>query len=399
MTRIPRQQQTDDYRRLLDTQVYHISIRALRIGLRKPRKVIRTFVTQPLLPVTAVRRYLVYRRSLSLRRRLEVSGLVIPPLLLMGITSRCNLSCAGCYMQDRDNLQDREMTGEDIRSIVSQAAALGVITIVILGGEPLLRWKEIYPVTRSHPHIVFPLFTNGLLMNDRIVRDLARCTNIIPFISFEGFRSETDARRGKGVYDRLLSVCALLDARVPFFGCSVTVTRENIGTVLSEPFIRMLIGTGAGAIAYIQYVPVRPGTEHLVITPGQRQMLNDSIQTLNRTYPALFMAAPGDVERFGGCLAAGRGFLYISPSGVLEPCAMAPHRVADLRSTALGDALRSPFLGAIRDCHHQLKPYGHCPLRTDPAWVRQLDPRGQDPRDSPEDCSQGFLGEQRGRTS
>jgi len=37
-------------------------------------------------------------------------------------------------------------------------------------------------------------------------------------------------------------------------------------------------------------------------------------------YSALFVSLPGDEEKFGGCLAAGRGFIHINPEGKVEAC-------------------------------------------------------------------------------
>jgi MoaA/NifB/PqqE/SkfB family radical SAM enzyme len=368
----PDPNQEHEYQKVYEMVLAGNIHRAIRVGIGRPRKALRTIASDPYILVRGMRMAAGYRHAQFVRKRWETTGLTVPPVMLMGITARCNLACSGCYMKGRSNPETPEMTGEELRSVIAQAAELGVVNITCLGGEPLLRWKEISSIAKDHPEILFPLFTNGSLIDDATAAELARTSNIIPFISFEGFRSETDARRGSGVYDRLLAVCRLLDEKILFFGCSVTITRDNFGTVLGEKFIRMLIGKGAGAIAYIQYVPTESGTEHLVVTPEQRKALNESIDVLNRTYPALFMAAPGDVERYGGCLAGSRGFVYVNPSGQLEPCAMAPYPVADLRTVKLKDALASPFLAAVRANHRMLKPYGRCPLRTNDAWVRRL---------------------------
>ena len=266
----------------------------------------------------------------------------------------------------------QEMTDSELRSLVEQARDLGVASIVLLGGEPLLRWTEIRDLARAFPDFPFLLFTNGLLIDDRVAQELAGCANLVPLVSFDGFREETDARRGGGVFDRLLSVCALLQRRVPFFGCSVTVTRENFELVLGKSFMSMIVGTGARVVALVSYVPIVSGTEHLVLTPEQKRTLYESAPRLNREFPALFVLVPGDVEVFGGCLAAGRGFVHVTPAGNLEPCAMVPWSDANLRTVPLKEALGSPFLAAIRRNHGRIKPDGHCALRTDTDWLQEL---------------------------
>lgn len=369
---MPGEQDEIGYREIYNRELDRKTLQFIRSGLARPGWVIRTLANNPGLVIRGVRRIVFDRRALSRRRRHEKAGLVVPPFLFLSITTRCNLDCPGCFMKDRREWARPEMTGAEIASIVGQASLLGVTGIIVLGGEPLLRWDELVPVARAHPDLLFPLFTNGLLIDDRVIKDLAKAVNIIPFISIDGSGPQTDERRGDGVYGKILDTCRLLEKKIPFFGLAVTVTRENFDAVLSEAFIRQLLSTGAGAVGLIQWVPTDPGTGHLVLSPGQRLALYGAVKDLNRRFPALFIAAPGEVDRFGGCLAAGRGFAAVNPWGDLEPCVMVPDPVASLTTVPLEDALRSPFLQAIRENRSRLKANGRCPLRTDPSWVARL---------------------------
>jgi MoaA/NifB/PqqE/SkfB family radical SAM enzyme len=84
----------------------------------------------------------------------------------------------------------------------------------------------------------------------------------------------------------------------------------------------------------------------------------------------LFIAFPGDEDQYDGCLAAGRGFLHINPSGKVEPCPFAPFSDTDLRYGSLRDALNSDFLRNIRENHHLLKEgEGGCALWANRDWV------------------------------
>ena len=73
-----------------------------------------------------------------------------------------------------------------------------------------------------------------------------------------------------------------------------------------------------------------PGTEDLVLTHEQKKTLQAVLADFNRKFPALFIGFPGDEDTYGGCLAAGRGFVHVSPSGDLEPCPAAPFSDANL---------------------------------------------------------------------
>jgi MoaA/NifB/PqqE/SkfB family radical SAM enzyme len=275
-------------------------------------------------------------------------------------------------MQQRHTRPEPELSAEELRSVVLQAEELGISVISFVGGEPLLRKNDLVTLARSFPGLLFTLSTNGLLIDEGVAEELAGCANLVPFISFEGLEKETDRCRGPGVFDRLLDACSLLNTRVLFFGCAVTVSRNNFREVLDESFIRTILDAGARAFIYIQYVPARPGTDDLVPTREEREVLVRSIRDFNRDYPAFFIGIPGDMELFGGCLAAGRGFVHVNPCGDLEPCPVVSLSDVNLRIVPLREALRSRLLRAIRLNHRVLRADGRCVLRTDPQWPEKI---------------------------
>ncbi|MEN6396262.1 MAG: radical SAM protein, partial [Methanoregula sp.] len=232
---------------------------------------------------------------------------------------------------------------------------------------------EILSLAHRHPEVLFPVFTNGLLIDDAVAATIAQHRNIVPVISFEGFREETDARRGEGVYDRLLAVCSRLKQRNVFFGVSITTSRENFPRVTGEDFAREMLAAGARVLTFVEYVPMESGTEHLVLTHEQKKVLQIVLSDFNRKFPALFIGFPGDEDQYGGCLAAGRGFVHVSPSGNLEPCPAAPYSDANLVQVPLAEALRSWLLARIRQEPAVLtESEGGCALRANRAWVEEL---------------------------
>jgi MoaA/NifB/PqqE/SkfB family radical SAM enzyme len=313
------------------------------------------------------------RKAAAVRKQHEQEGLLVPPVMITSITSRCNLACAGCYMHGRGEKPSVEMSPDILGSVVAQAADLGVSIIVIAGGEPLVRQEEIFTLAKIHPRILFPVFSNGLLIDDAMAASIAACRNIVPVISFEGFREDTDQRRGSGVYDRLLATCSFLRDRDVFFGCSVTTTRENFDNVTGEAFVRQMIDIGARVFTFVEYVPMAPGTEHLVLTHEQKKTLQAVLSDYNRKFTALFIGFPGDEDTYGGCLAAGRGFVHVSSSGDLEPCPAVPFSDTNLAAMPLKDALRSRLLGWIREKPEVLtESAGGCALRANRAIMQKI---------------------------
>ena len=187
----------NQYRETFNATIGEILSQALRIIASDPALVI---------PGSVILHH--QRKAAAVRKGHEAGGLLVPPVMITSITSRCNLACAGCYMHGRGEKPAAEMSPEILASVVDQAAELGVSIIVIAGGEPLVRQEEIFRMAEAHQRILFPLFTNGLLIDGMLAARIAQCRNIVPVISFEGFREDTDMRRGSGVYDRLLATCS-----------------------------------------------------------------------------------------------------------------------------------------------------------------------------------------------
>ena len=134
-----------------------------------------------------------------------------------------------------------------------------------------------------------------------------------------------------------------------------------------------MVRIGARVFTFVEYVPMEPGTESLVLVPDQKKKLQEQCSDFSRRFPALFIGFPGDEDAYGGCLAAGRGFLHVSPSGDLEPCPAAPYADVNLGTVPLKTALRSRLLSRIREEHGLLTEIsGGCALRENRAWVQDL---------------------------
>ena len=213
------------------------------------------------------------RAASKKRAELEKKGEHIPPFLIASITSQCNLHCAGCYSRCNHATVDTEpveqLTSEEWLDIFSEADDLGISFILLAGGEPLLRY-DIIEAAGKRQNILFPIFTNGTFINDRCLTLFDRCRNLVPIMSIEGKKEVTDARRGEGVYDRLISNMDAFKERGLIFGASVTVTTENIREVSSDSFIESLADRGCKAVIFVEFVPVTEESKELA--PGSHQV-------------------------------------------------------------------------------------------------------------------------------
>ena len=283
----------------------------------------------------------------------ENAGEHVPSYLIASITSQCNLHCAGCYSRCNHATVDAEpvsqLSGSEWLSIFDEAEDLGISFILLAGGEPMLR-RDIIEAAGTKQNILFPIFTNGTYMDERYYELFDRCRNLVPIMSIEGEREATDARRGIGIFDRLMGNMDEFCQRKLIFGASVTVTTENIREVTSETFLKNLSDRGCKAVIFVEFVPVTDESKELAPGDDEREYLSREIGLLRRDHPGMvYISFPGDEKESGGCVAAGRGFFHINSHGGAEPCPFSPYSDINIRNASLREALHSPLFTALRD--------------------------------------------------
>ncbi len=311
-------------------------------------------------------------KAKRLRQKQTREGVSVPPLLIVSTTEACNLTCAGCYACASHRQPKQELSDQRVSQVLDEASGLGVSIVLLAGGEPLLShgWLE---ALAAHEEMAGIVFTNGTLFDEGRVSWFGNHRHIIPTFSIEGDQAQTDARRGKGVHAQVEKAMGDLREKGIPFGVSLTVTGQNIDSLLRDEFVEEYIRKGCILFVFVEYVPVEPGSEPLVLSDLEKKRLSAFALESAQKFPALFLPFPGDEEQYGGCLAAGRGFLHISAGGDVEPCPFAPFSDASLRETSLKEALASRFLSKVRQNHHLLKEgQGGCALWHNREWLEEL---------------------------
>ena len=329
---------------------------AVRATLADPRE--RAFMA----------RFALSSREASRRRaKAEEGGENIPPFLIASITSSCNLHCAGCYSRQNHACTDgapvNQLTKDDWDRVFSEARGLGISFILLAGGEPLLR-RDVIEAAGNYPEIMFPVFTNGTLLNDEYIKLFDKKRNLLPVLSIEGRQEKTDERRGGGVYASVKMAMERIQKNHLIFGASVTVTTANLREITGKEFLDELHSGGCKAVIYVEFVPVTEESRHLAPGDAEREYLRDRLYAIREEYPDMvFVSFPGDEKSSGGCLAAGRGFFHINSHGGAEPCPFSPYSDINVKNTSLRKALRSPLFTALREQNVLLEDHsGGCVL-------------------------------------
>jgi len=282
-----------------------------------------------------------------IREQLRSQGLAAPQAYLISPTMRCNLRCPGCYAANYS--QKDELESEVIDRILTEGEGLGMFWVTLLGGEPFVR-QDMWEIYRRHEDIFFQVFTNGTLVDKEATRKLAEVGNVGVIFGIEGFEEETDARRGKGVFQKVMQgMDNLREAGIPF-GFSVMVTRCNVDTIISDEFNDMLIKKGCLVGWHFLYIPAgRDADISLMPTAEQRELMRQrGAQRIRNEKPIFIVDFWNDAPYVGGCIAGGRHYFHINARGDIEPCIFVHLAVDNIKQTSLKEAIESPYFRAIR---------------------------------------------------
>lgn len=303
----------------------------------------------------------------------------LPLFITLSPTQNCNLQCTGCYAVS-GGAHKATLPFEVVDKILTQKKQLwGSFFTVISGGEPLAYrddGKTLFDIFEKHSDQFFLMYTNGTLIDKDKARKFAELGNVTPAISVEGFEKETDARRGKGVYKKILRAMDNLREQGVMFGTSVTATRENADLVLSPEMVDFWMDKQGAAYTWMfQYMPIGRGISlDMLVTPEQRLRLYERSRELIHKERRFIVDFWNNGPLTRGCISAGRdfGYFYINWHGNIAPCVFAPysnHNVIELfkEGKTLDAALESELFKGIRQWQ---KDYGYeRPLKEVDNWI------------------------------
>jgi sulfatase maturation enzyme AslB (radical SAM superfamily) len=165
---------------------------------------------------------------------------------MINITNRCNLRCKHCFVFREGNpnkpTKKSEMPADVmIRQIRKYRNKYGILSMVWMGGEPLLRKDVLIPGVKLFPRNV--VTTNGTLPLINLGKRTKWC------ISLDGPEEVNDEIRGKGTFKRVISNLKTLPEDFPGDLQSIcAITKKNqdcfeelVGILREETPIRGLI--------------------------------------------------------------------------------------------------------------------------------------------------------------
>ena len=280
-------------------------------------------------------------------------GIPSPSTIVISPTMRCNLRCIGCYAGDYSKKDDLPI--EYVDRVITEAKEMGTHFYVISGGEAFVR-DDMLDIYKKHNDVAFMIYTNGTFIDRNMAFKLQELGNVAPAISVEGFEKETDARRGKGVWKKVMQAMDnCREARI-VYGFSATPTRYNTEAIYSDKLMKILVEEKGCVFGwYFTYIPIGRNPDlSLMQTPEQRLYGWRRVNYLRNKYPVFIGDFWNDGMYVNGCIAGGRQYLHVNVKGDYEPCVFTHCATHNVRNASLRDALGSPLFKKIRE--EQKKP-------------------------------------------
>jgi radical SAM protein with 4Fe4S-binding SPASM domain len=288
------------------------------------------------------------------------------PHLDIELTERCDNDCIHCCI----NLpagdavaRDREMTTEQVKDILHQAADLGCLQVRFTGGEPLLRldFAELYLFARRLGLRVL-IFTNARRITPDLADLLASVPPLVPVeVTAYGMHQESyeAVSRVRGSFAQFRrGVALLLDRKVSFKVKGALLPPNKAEIAEFETWAATIPGMDQPP-GYSMFFGLRDRRddsarncliESLRVSPeaGLAMLTRDDAKYRKEMteFSAKFMGPTGD--RLFACGAAGHA-LSIDAYGRAQACMglRAPELSVDILSTSLADVLARH--GGLRD--------------------------------------------------
>jgi MoaA/NifB/PqqE/SkfB family radical SAM enzyme len=214
------------------------------------------------------------------------------PLLALEITKECPLKCPGCYAYSLGHLGNgtilRQLSDyrgrELIDGVLDLARRLKPIHISIVGGEPLVRYRELDQIlpALAGMGIEVQLVTSAVR---RIPEHWARIRDLHIVVSVDGLPPEHDERRAPATYARILESIA---GHTVTIHC--TITRQIAGrpNYLAKFAEFWSARPEVFKIWFSLYTPQESEKSEERLTPEDRQQMIEELIRIRSRYSKLY---------------------------------------------------------------------------------------------------------------
>lgn len=299
-----------------------------------------------------------------------------PLVVAWEVTRACGYRCLHCRADAQPRPAPGELTEQEGRDLVDDLGRFGRTTLVLTGGDPMLRADLVQLAARATARgldVALTPSATGRVTSERLtaLRDAGVSTVAI---SLDGATPAShDGMRGvAGSHRRSLRI--LERARDLGFSLQVnsTITRHNVHEI--PALAEQAVATGARVWSAFFLVPTGRGrTEDMLDADGQERALRRLVGMRGDLPLHLKVTAAPAVRRVEQQMADeglvprptpplpvndGRGFMFVSHDGQISPSGFLPLPAGHVRVDSAVDTYRTaPLFRALRD---PARLGGHC---------------------------------------
>jgi MoaA/NifB/PqqE/SkfB family radical SAM enzyme len=315
-------------------------------------------------------------RVLASRMALDRTGRPLPATATLQITTACQADCAHCSAARHRNGDRPELSTEELKSLIRQTEALGVINIVFTGGEPLLR-RDIYELISwvNKDEAMVMLFTNGLLLNEGNARRLKEAGLFSLNVSLDSPDPATHnrLRRVERCWERAVAGIEQAKKAGLLCGISTYATPERLHRGEVAAMIELAKRVGADEITIFDVVPtgrLLGENESGLLSEEDKEELCRLEKTVNagREYPHVITQAHVNGPTGAGCYAGWFQF-YATAYGDITPCDFTPLKFGNIREQKLAQIWQNIITHPAYTDH-----CNHCRMQDGDFRRRWIDP-------------------------
>jgi radical SAM protein with 4Fe4S-binding SPASM domain len=283
------------------------------------------------------------------------------------LTYRCNLHCGHCYCPPGE--RSRELSGEEIRTLIDRLAELGTLFLLMTGGDPLLRkdFAVLYRHAKERGMLV-TVFTNGTLIDDRIAQLWEELPPYLVEVSLYGLTRSVYEKvvAVPGSYERCLAGISRVLADGHPLALKCPVTRDNAHEIAGIAQFAKDLGVD------FRYDPVILATMGGGRQPHALRLTADEIVAFEakdvekdrawRKYLTEESQPELDPTRLFSC-GAGKNSLHIDPYGNVQVCLMVKNFKHSLRERDLAEIYLDEFPKILALKRDETSKCGGCKSR------------------------------------
>ena len=299
-----------------------------------------------------------------------------PYALLAELIYRCPLHCPYCSNPTQTR-HDGELTTDEWRRVIHEAAALGVLQIGFSGGEPLVR-RDLSELIRAacEANLYTNLITSGIGLDDDRVRALRDAGLDSIQLSFQSDDADlADEIAGAPAHQRKLDAAAKIRAAGIPLSLNFVIHRRNIDRLPQMIELAETLEAGRVELANVQFYGWAFLNRAALLPTREQVVRAREIATAAKARLAgridIFYVLPDYYEnRPKPCLNGwGQQYLTVNSIGDVLPCPTASSAIPDLhfenvRARALDWIWReSESFNRFRGTEWMPEPCRSCPQR------------------------------------